>query len=184
MRKTTKVSQELIDLATPIINKLAKQRKNKHTFAYFESEDIFQEIWLLCLDALERYDPKCGKLENFLSKHLSHRITNLKRDKYFRPEKDPDLSKRTWNRINIINAIPIGHNDISNSSKSTYNSLNQKDPLDVCITIELKEFIINKLPKDMIKNFELLMNGERLKKRILTPLREKLLEIIDEYNVS
>jgi hypothetical protein len=178
------VTQELINKATPIINKIAKQRKDKYAFAYFDSKDIFQEIWLMCLDALKRYRPEFGELENFLNKHVSHRIRNLKRDKYFRPEKDPNLSSRTMNRINIINAIPMGHNDIQNVSNISSNRLSEKNPLDYCISKELEEYILNNIPKEMISHFILLLSGEKIKKRILASLREKILIIVEKYNAS
>lgn len=176
------VSKELMDLATPIIDKIAKQRKDKHTFAYFESKDISQEVWKLCMEALESYDSSKGELEHFLNRHVTHRLKNLKRDKYFRPEKDPNLSHRTANRINIINAIPMGYSDVSNICKPiSENSMNY-DPLDYCIKKELEAYIISNLSVHMVEHFQSLMRGEKLSKRILSALREEVFDIIKKYN--
>lgn len=53
----------------------------KYTFNGYELDDIKQESFIICLDALERYDPS-RPLENFLSVHLSNRLKNFIRDNY------------------------------------------------------------------------------------------------------
>lgn len=64
-----------------IINMVA----HLNTFGSYTKEDISQEIWLLCLEALPRFDHK-RNLYNFLLTHVKHRLKNLKRNKYFRHE--------------------------------------------------------------------------------------------------
>jgi len=172
----------LIELATPIINKIADQRKDKGAFAYFESKDIYQEVWKLCMEALESYNPSKGELEHFLNKHISNRLKNLKRDKYFRPEKDPDLSHRTATRINIINAIPMGYSDVSNSCKPLFENIINHDPVDYCVEKELKEFIFANLSRNMVEHFESLLNGDKLSKKILLLLRQEIFDILKKYN--
>jgi len=177
-----KIPQLLIEKATPVINKIAENRQNKNIFAYYDKQDIYQEIWSLCLDALSRYKPENGKLENFLNKHVSHRIKNLKRDKYFRPEKDPSLSKQMMNRINIVNALPIGDSDISNIAKPISQSNKVYDPVDYCISMELQEYLIENLPDDFKGYFKLLISGHKIKKRILLALRENVSILIRKFN--
>lgn len=176
------VPKKLMDLACPVIDKIAKSRQNKNTFAYYDKKDIYQEIWALCLDALKRYKPENGELENFLNTHVSHRIKNLKRDMYFRPEKDSSLSKRTMNRINIVNALPIGDSDVSNIAKPLSPSSNIYDPIDYCISTELQEYLMKNLPDDFKKYLELLISGQKIKKRILLVLREHVSTLIRKFN--
>lgn len=177
-----KPSKELIEFATPIINKIAKHRQNKHTFAYFDSKDIYQEIWLLCLDALKRYKPESGELEHFLNRHVSHRIKNLKRDRYFRPEKNPNLAQRTANRINIVNAIPIGDSDISNTIKPLFFSSHVYNPLEYCESEELLQYLTTNLPEELIDNFKLLIQGHKIKEKILVRIRENVILLIEKFN--
>jgi len=66
-----------------IIEKVINRTAPKYTFGYYELEDIKQESYIICLDAMKNYDNN-RPLENFLSKHLSNRLKDLKRNKYFR----------------------------------------------------------------------------------------------------
>lgn len=68
---------------TEIVNNIARRLANNYTFGYNKAEDITQEIWLIAIDGLERYDGK-RPLENFLFVHVRNRLSNLKRDKYSR----------------------------------------------------------------------------------------------------
>ena len=68
---------EVIDKINLVVNRIAP----KYTFAGYETDDIKQEAFMICMDALERYDQK-RPLENFLSVHLSNRLKNFIRDNY------------------------------------------------------------------------------------------------------
>lgn len=62
-----------------IIQTVSKRMKNKFSFKYYEPDDIEQEAFILCVDALDRYDGK-RPLENFLHRHLNNRLFNLRRN--------------------------------------------------------------------------------------------------------
>jgi hypothetical protein len=68
------------------IQKIAKRLSKKFRFGYFTSDDIEQEIAVLCLQAMPDYDGE-RPLENFLWTHAHNRLCNLKRDKYERRDK-------------------------------------------------------------------------------------------------
>jgi RNA polymerase sigma factor (sigma-70 family) len=70
--------QQVIDKIITVVDRMA----HKYTFNGYDVEDIKQEAFLICMDALERYDQK-RPLENFLSVHLSNRLKNFIRDNYF-----------------------------------------------------------------------------------------------------
>tara|TARA_R110000824_G_scaffold160810_1_gene335748 strand:+ start:857 stop:1372 length:516 start_codon:yes stop_codon:yes gene_type:complete len=66
-----------------IIKKVATRLAPKFTFAFFETEDIEQEAYLMAVEALERYE-ESRPLENFLFAHIGNRLKNFKRDNYYR----------------------------------------------------------------------------------------------------
>ena len=55
-----------------VVNRTA----SKYTFYGYDSDDIKQEAFIICMDALNRYDSK-RPLENFLAVHLSNRLKNF-----------------------------------------------------------------------------------------------------------
>ena len=56
------INQEILDEAYPIIERLAKSRSANGAFAYYGNNDVHQEIWCMCLEALDRYDPTIGPM--------------------------------------------------------------------------------------------------------------------------
>ena len=75
---------EVIDQINIVVDRIAP----KYKFHGYEPDDIKQEAFIICMDALPRYDEK-RPLENFLSVHLSNRLKNFVRDNYFtRDEQD------------------------------------------------------------------------------------------------
>lgn len=69
------------------IEKVIKRISPKYTFYGYTLDDIKQESFLICMDALNRYDEK-RPLENFLSVNLSNRLKNFVRDNYFLAEEE------------------------------------------------------------------------------------------------
>lgn len=72
----------------------------KYAFNGYSVEDIKQESFIICMDALNRYDPN-RPLENFLSVHLSNRLKNFVRDNYY-TKNDDESKKRLLNAKSII----------------------------------------------------------------------------------
>jgi RNA polymerase sigma factor (sigma-70 family) len=79
--------EEVIKQINIVVNRIA----SKYTFHGYEVDDIKQEAFIICMDALERYDNN-RPLENFLSVHLSNRLKNFIRDNYF--TKDEEEKKK------------------------------------------------------------------------------------------
>jgi RNA polymerase sigma factor (sigma-70 family) len=70
--------QQVIDQINIVVERIS----SKYTFHGYDVEDIKQEAFIICMDALERYED--GRpLENFLSVHLSNRLKNFIRDNYY-----------------------------------------------------------------------------------------------------
>lgn len=175
-----KISPELLKIAQPIIHKIAKSRKQKHKFAYFDSEDIYQEIYVLCLDALSRYKPECGLLEHYLNSHVTNRLKNLKRDKYFRVVlDDPSLTQK---RINIVNAVGLDNVKVLPQTKFLASSSPEPDPFLSLEAKDLEEIIIDSLPPYLVEHFKNLLMGKKIKKNILEEIRSYVSLILRDIN--
>lgn len=70
--------QQVIDQIQVVVDRIAP----KYTFHGYTIDDIKQESFIICLEALNRYDPT-RPLENFLSVNLSNRLKTFVRDNYF-----------------------------------------------------------------------------------------------------
>ena len=69
------------------INVVVNRMSQRYTFYGYEVDDIKQEAFIICMDALERYDNK-RPLENFLSVHLSNRLKNFVRDNHYMKDEE------------------------------------------------------------------------------------------------
>jgi DNA-directed RNA polymerase specialized sigma24 family protein len=69
------------------INLVVNRMAHKYTFYGYEVEDIKQEAFIICMEALPRYDEE-RPLENFLAVHLSNRLKNFVRDNYFMKDEE------------------------------------------------------------------------------------------------
>jgi len=70
--------QQVMDQITIVCNRISP----KYTFYGYTNEDIWQEAFIICVEALNRYD-EARPLENFLSVNLSNRLKTFMRDNYF-----------------------------------------------------------------------------------------------------
>lgn len=74
--------EEVLEAVRQVSENLAQ----KHAFAYYAAEDIAQEVWveaLLVLSKPGKYDPSLP-LANFLYRHVSRRLLNIRRRVLFR----------------------------------------------------------------------------------------------------
>jgi len=67
------------------INRVVNRISPKYVFYGYTLDDMKQESFLICMDALEKYDDN-RPLENFLSVCLSNRLKNFVRDNHFLQE--------------------------------------------------------------------------------------------------
>lgn len=98
-----------------VINRVAP----KYTFGTYGVDDIKQEAFIICMDALERYDQK-RPLENFLSVHLSNRLKNFIRDNYY--TKDEEEKKRVM-RPKYLSGEDVVQYDSSADNKADAKSI-------------------------------------------------------------
>ena len=72
----------------PIVEYLVKVKARDNTFDCWDTEDIAQEIRIICLYALDSFEPSRGKdhktIVNYFGRCVDNRLRNLKRDRYIR----------------------------------------------------------------------------------------------------
>jgi hypothetical protein len=174
------VSQKILNEATPIIEKLAKSRSANGSFAYYENKDVYQEVWCMCLDALDRYNPMIGPIENYLVRHVTNRLNNLKRDKYFRPGSDPPTSGLARTRMNLVNALPFGSNDIAEHGTLLCSSQINVDPIEYILYEETLIYIRQRLPERLLEPLDELIGNNRVRSPLVEEIRQNIAEILIE----
>ena len=174
------VSQKILDEASPIIERLAKSRSSNGAFAYYESRDVYQEIWCMCLEAMNRYDQTIGPIENYLVRHVTNRIKNLKRDKYFRPGSDLPTSGLARTRMNLVNALPLGGGDIAEQGVLLCSSSVGVGPIDYMLRDETLLYIRENLPEYLLEPFEELIGNNKVRSPWVEEIRQKVAEILTE----
>lgn len=179
MSKMT-VSQTILNEANPIIERLAKARSAHGSFAYYETNDVYQEIWCMCLEALDRYNPKIGPIENYLTIHVTNRVKNLKRDKYFRPGSDIPTSGLARVRINLVNALPLGRGDIAEHGVLLCSTAININPVEYIICDETLTYIRQHIPDELRESFEDLLGNNKIRSPLVEEIRQKVAEILIE----
>lgn len=174
------VSQKILDAAKPIIEGLARSRSVNGAFAYYEHSDISQEVWFLCLEALDRYDPTIGPIENYLVRHVSNRMKNLRRDKYFRPGSDIPSSGLARTRMNLVNALPLGGGDIAENGTLLCSEQVSINPIDGLIRDETLTYIRIRLPENLVEPFDDIIGNNKMRRPVVEEVRQKVAEILLE----
>jgi hypothetical protein len=174
------VNREILEEAYPIIDRLAKSRSANGAFAYYENCDVSQEVWCLCLEALDRYDSQIGPVENFLVKHVTNRLKNLKRDKYFRPGSDIPSSGLARIRMNLVNALPLSGDDITQQGVLLCSASINIDPIEYILCDETLEYIRERLPDNLCDPFEELISNNRVRGPLIEDIRQKVAEILSK----
>ena len=171
-----------LDEAFPVIDKLAKSRSANGAFAYYESKDVYQEVWCMCLEAMERYNPTIGPIENYLVRHVTNRLKNLKRDRYFRPGSDTPTSGLARTRMNLVNALPLGCGDIADSGVLLCSTSSDLAPIDYVMCEETLIYIQERLPENLIEPFEELIGNNKVRSPLVAEVRQMVAEILSEMD--
>lgn len=173
------ISKKLLNEATPIIKQLAKSRSNNGSFAYYEREDVSQEVWCMCLDALDRYNSTIGPIENYLVRHVTNRLKNLKRDRYFRPGSDIPTSGLARIRMNLVNALPFD-GDILEQGVFLCSTSVSVEPIDYILCEETLIYIMQRLSDDLREPFEELITNNKIRSPLIEEIRREVAEILSE----
>ena len=156
--KTERETLETIDI---VINRVSP----RYIFPGYELDDIKQQAFIICLEALERYDEN-RPLENFLSHNLSNRLKNFVRDNYYL-KKDPEAKK------NLLKPLPIEEGFNVSYEQSSYTDFSK-----------LLYIIDTKLPVSLRENYLKFTSGAYLPRLEKTELLKVLREICEENGIT
>jgi len=149
---------QLMKSIETVVNRIAP----KYTFSGYEVDDIKQESFLICIDALERYDEN-RPLENFLSVHLSNRLKNFVRDNYYVSSTDEDKKK-------VLTPKSINNDDII----KIYEEI---DSLEV---EELNKLVDKNLPSQYRSDYLKMLNNVYVNKIRREEILQNILNILKE----
>ncbi len=108
--------QQVVDQINIVVNRMSA----RYTFYGYEIDDIKQEAFIICMDALDRYDQK-RPLENFLAVHLSNRLKNFVRDNFY--IKGEEEKKKILKPSSLSNEEFVKHDDNIDDDKIDAKSL-------------------------------------------------------------
>lgn len=93
----------------------------KYIFYGYTKEDIMQESFIICIEALNRYE-EGRPLENFLSVNLSNRLKTFMRDNYF-------IGNSNEARKKLAQPSQLDYEDkiIDDADENSYDGLDIKD---------------------------------------------------------
>lgn len=149
--------EEVIDK----INLVTKRISPRYTFSGYDLDDIKQEAFIICYNALERYNPNIGPLENFLSINLSNRLKNFIRDNHYRNDDD---KKKVMNPSSLI---------------YDYIDENEHSQRDIYLK-EISHIIDEKLPTHYRSDYLKILAGISVNKKRKLEVMEKIYEILKE----
>lgn len=109
--------QQVIDQIHIVCERIAP----KYVFYGYTKEDIMQESFIICIEALNRYE-EGRPLENFLSVNLSNRLKTFMRDNYF-------IGNSNEARKKLAQPSQLEYEDklIDEGEENTYDGLDIKD---------------------------------------------------------
>ena len=152
--------EEVIHQIHTVVNRIAP----KYTFTGYEIDDIKQEAFIICMDALERYD-ESRPLENFLSVHLSNRLKNFVRDNFHTKHEQDKKKVLVPKSLNDADSIIDGESDC-----------------DVSIDARAMQKIIDKyLPSDLRADYLKIISDVYVPKKTRNNIIEKIKELLAEH---
>ena len=147
------------------INIVVNRISPKYTFNGYEVDDIKQEAFIICMDALERYDHN-RPLENFLSVHLSNRLKNFVRDNFYTKNEDDKKKILSPKQLSYEDYIP-------------------EDSFDSDVRIDAKDMqkIIDRcLPSDYRGDYLKIISDVYVPKKRRDEVILKIKELLAEHN--
>ena len=158
----TMTEKEVLDTMELVVNRIAP----RYTFYCYDVYDIKQESYIICIEALERYDG-IRPLENFLSVNLSNRLKNFVRDNHFIADANND-------RIKVLQPAQLDYEEYL---------IDEEDETEIENNIDYNHytsFIDRFLPASMRMDYLKLINNIYLPKNRKQDVVDKIVEIIEE----
>ncbi len=181
------------DSVVTLINTILSRLTNKFKFGYFENEDMFQEGWIIAIEALEKYNAESGHpLEHYLRVSIRNRFITLKRDKFSRYEPpchscpffDPENKLSTNKCAEFADKMDcekwaawIKRNKSKQELSGTSASLDNRVVEDNKDSFEFIDKVNSLLDPETRKNFLKIIQGVYLPFKKKQELKEKLIEL-------
>lgn len=155
--------KEVMDKIQIVIERISR----KYVFRGHDLDDIKQQAFIICMEALDRYD-ETRPLENFLSHNLSNRLKNFVRDNYY-TKKDAEKKKKLMRPVELTPDNP----------EFSYTA--NEDFVDFSL---LAKIIDVELPAKYRVNYIKLVNGVHLPKSEKNELINVIRGIADKHGYS
>lgn len=156
--------QQVIDQINVVCNRISP----RYTFYGYTVDDIKQESFIICMEALNRYDG-IRPLENFLSVNLSNRLKNFVRDNHF-------LSNENTDRQKVYQPAQLEYEDYiideENKFSISYEHI-QKE--------EMVAAIDKYLPANMRMDYLKMINDVYITKQRREEITAMIVEILEEH---
>jgi len=130
------------------IERLVSMKSGMYTIPGYDREDVAQEIRMMCLKALERYEPEKNHSTpfNYLARCVDNRLRNLLRDNGAtipKAKKDDERAiARCASKQKLQTALPIGdevHEDALGAAPITNDITEFVDAVSSKLSYELRE---------------------------------------------
>lgn len=152
--------EEVLDTILMVCNRTAPN----YTFYGYNIDDMKQEAFIICMEALHRYD-ETRPLENFLAFILPGRLINVIRNNHF--VKDSKDQKKTV----------VMPGQLSNEASTYYYESFMIDDLDI---YDLFKLVDDQVPYEHRDNYLKLLSGVHIDKKS----REQIIEIIRDIAIE
>lgn len=175
-------SNQIIEL----IEKLSQEHCH-NKFGYLDKNDMKNEIWVICLEQLEKYEESRGDIEHFLRVAVKTRLINRFKDvtksvkspcpkcPFFDRNAPSDCakfgdSKMDCDKWKKYQGLKQSRNSLLNIVEDQNKRTVEDKSSNHIINDELKSLVLQKLPLEYHHDFTQLTSGGKLNKQ-----REKLL---------
>ena len=155
--------QEVMDTIMLVVNRTAP----KYTFYGYTVDDIKQESFIICMDALDRYQ-EGRPLENFLAVHLSNRLKNFVRDNHF--------TKREEEKAKVLMPGQLANDNTIISPQSL--QAKHQDKID---TKEMQKIVDSKLPSEYRSDYLKIVNDVYVPKKRREEVLDCIYKILEEH---
>lgn len=203
-QKTKPTETEILESIKRVSDKL----KSKFRFGYHENDDIEQEITIICLKAMSKYDGE-RSLDNFLWVSCKNRLCNFKRNKYIRLEPpciecpffDPkmqqstnqcskflcksncqeyeDWCKKTDRKKDLVNKAKGGDIGVNNNLDKEFNYIDSPHDVE-----KILETIDRELPVELREDYVKFKYGIKLHHNKKTILMAAINLIVKNFNLK
>jgi DNA-directed RNA polymerase specialized sigma24 family protein len=158
--------QETLDIIKKVIDRIAP----KYTFYGYPADDMKQEAYIICHEALERYDEE-RPLENFLSVNLSNRLKNFVRDNFYIADANDD-------RIRVLQPAQLDYEENIIDDKEKYSIDDERIDKE-----EFNNFIDMYLPSDMRLEYLKIIHDVYIPKTRKTEVLAVIEELRQEFGL-